>query len=69
MKLDQAALVLVAVFAGLWLAAVVTGMIAVFPYGLIALVPIAIIAAFLFVVIKQRLENKEDDYYEKNVDK
>ncbi len=47
----------------------VTGIIAAVPFGVLGLVPIAIIVGLLAVVIYQRLNNAEDDYYDKNVDK
>lgn len=52
-----------------WLVAVIAGLIAAFLYGIIGLIAF-IGVGFLFVrVIKDRLENKEDDYYSKHVDK
>jgi len=52
-----------------WTIAIIIGMVAAFPYGLVGLIAILGIG-FLFVkVIKDRLENKEDDHYSKTVDK
>ena len=69
MRLDAIALAIVIVFALLWLGMTVTGIIAAVPFGVLGLVPIAIIVGLLAVVIYQRLNNAEDDYYDKNVDK
>jgi hypothetical protein len=69
MRLDAIALAIVIVFALLWLGVTVTGIIAAVPFGALGLVPIAIIVGLLAVVIYQRLNNAEDDYYDKNVDK
>ncbi len=69
MRLDAIALAIVIVFALLWLGVTVTGIIAAVPFGVLGLVPIAIIVGLLAVVIYQRLNNAEDDYYDKNVDK
>jgi hypothetical protein len=52
----------------IWIIALFIGLIAAFPYGLIGLVAI-IGLGFLFAkVIKDRLENKEDDHYSDNVE-
>jgi hypothetical protein len=69
MKLETAALALVVIFAVLWLGTLVTGLLAAVPFGVIGLIPVAIVLALLVEVIRQRLANKEDDYYDKNVDK
>ena len=52
-----------------WLIAILWGLIAAFPAGLIGLVAIAGIGFLFAKVIKDRLVNKEDDHYSKNVDK
>ena len=52
-----------------WLIAVLVGMVAAFPIGLIGLVAITGVGFLLAKVIKDRIENKDDDYYSKNVDK
>ncbi|MGD9329444.1 MAG: hypothetical protein PVH48_10790 [Cyclobacteriaceae bacterium] len=52
----------------IWIIALFIGLIAALPYGLIGLVAI-IGLGFLFAkVIKDRLENKEDDHYSDNVE-
>jgi membrane protein implicated in regulation of membrane protease activity len=69
MKLETIALALVVIFAALWLGTFVTGLLTAIPYGVFGLIPVAIVLALLVEVIRQRLANKEDDYYDKNVDK
>ncbi len=69
MKLDQIILVLVIIVAVIWVGTMVAGMVAMTPWGLLGLIPLAIVLAILGRVIYQRLNNAEDDYYEKNVDK
>jgi hypothetical protein len=60
--------VFLAIVALIWIIALFIGMIAAFPYGLIGLIAI-IGVGFLFAkVIKDRLENKEDDHYSDNVE-
>ena len=52
----------------IWIIALFIGLIAAFPYGIIGLIAI-IGLGFLFVkVVKDRLENKEDDHYSDNVE-
>lgn len=53
----------------LWLVAMLTGMIIAFPYGLLGLVALAGIGTLFMKVLKERLTNKEDDYYSKNVER
>ena len=52
-----------------YLVAMFVGMVAAFPYGLIGLVAIVGVGALLIKVIKERLNNAEDDHYSKTVDK
>lgn len=53
----------------LYVIAMIAGMFAIFPFGIIGLVVITGIGLLLIKVIKERLNNKEDDYYSKKVDK
>ena len=69
MKLDQIALAMVVIFVIAWVAFAVTGFLIAVPFGVIGLIPLAIVGGIVVAVIVQRLNNKEDDYYEKNVDK
>ena len=39
------------------------------PWGWLGLIPLALIVGLLAAVIWQRINNKEDDYYDRNVDK
>lgn len=68
MKLGNVALAAVILFGVLWLAGVLTGLIVAVPYGFIGLIPLAIVGGLLVTVIVQRLNNREDDYYDRNVD-
>ena len=45
------------------------GMVAAFPFGLIGLIAIVGVGALLIKVIKERLNNAEDDHYSESVDK
>jgi len=52
----------------IWIIALFIGMIAAFPYGLIGLIAIVGVGFLFAKVIKDRLENKEDDHYSDNVE-
>ncbi len=53
----------------MYVIAMIVGFIAAFPWGLLGLA-LAIAVGVLFLkVIKERCENKEDDYYAKEVNK
>jgi len=67
MDLGNLALAGVIVAAALYIGAMVIGMIALFPYGLIGLVVLGFVGFLFFGVVNDRLNNKEDDYYEKNI--
>lgn len=61
--------ILLAIVALCWLGAMIWGMISAFPYGLIGFVAIVGVGCLLVKVVADRLSNKEDDYYSKNVEK
>ena len=60
--------VFLGIVALIWIIALFIGLIAAFPYGLIGLLAIIGIGFLLAKVIKDRLENKEDDHYSDNVE-
>lgn len=49
--------------------AMIIGMIAVFPFGLIGLIVLTGVGLLFVKVLKERLANREDDYYSKEIDK
>ena len=53
----------------LYVMAMLGGIIAAFPWGLIGLIPITGFGLLFLKVLNERLNNAEDDYYSKNVDK
>lgn len=71
MNLEKLSLVLVvatgAIFVAVYGTMLAIGLVATFPYGLPALVLVALFVTICVGVLKQRLSNREDDYYEKNV--
>ena len=60
-------LLVIALIAWIYLLAV--GLIHAFPEGIIGFVAIAGLGLLFFKVLRDRLRNKEDDYYDKNVKK
>ncbi len=61
--------ILLGIVAVVWLVVVIIGIVAAFPYGIIGFVALAGFGLLFAKVVKDRMENKEDDYYSKNVDK
>ena len=52
-----------------WPLAMVVGSIAAFPAGVIGLAALAAIGLLFVKVVRDRIANREDDYYTKKVDK
>ena len=65
-KVAYSCLGAVAVF---YLAAMVAGMIAMFPFGLVGLVLLLGVGVLFVKVLKERFRNKEDSYYSRNIDR
>jgi len=68
-EMEKIGYVLLFIVAICWLIAMFAGMIAAFPIGIIGLLALFGIGFLFAKVVKDRLVNKEDDYYSKNVDK
>ena len=60
---------LLAIIMIIYMVAMFIGMIATFPYGLLGLLLVAGLGILMIKVLKERIGNKEDDYYSKEVDK
>lgn len=67
MSLGNIALVGVCIAAGIYVLVLLTGMIALFPFGLIGLVILGFVGFLLFSVLKQKLDDSENRHYEDNV--
>ncbi len=67
--MERIGYILLSVIAIAWILGIIAGMIAAFPFGLIGLIVLAGIGFLFAKVVKDRINNKEDDYYSKNVDK
>ncbi len=51
-----------------WLGVIVFGFVSVFPFGIVGLVLLFGLGLLLAKALRDRLQNKEDDYYSKHVD-
>jgi uncharacterized SAM-binding protein YcdF (DUF218 family) len=67
--MEQAGYVLLSIVVIIWIVGIFIGLIAVFPFGIIGLIAIAGIGLLLIKVLTDRFDNKEDNYYSKNIDK
>jgi len=67
--MEKIGYILLGIVAICWIAAVIIGVIVAFPVGLVGLVAIIGIGFLFAKVVKDRLENKEDDHYSNTVDK
>ncbi len=66
--LEKVAYALLGFVSLLYLAVMVAGLVAAFPWGIVGLIAIVGIGLLLIKVIRERIRNSEDNYYSKNVD-
>ncbi len=52
-----------------WVYLLIKGLIMIFPEGIIGFIAITGLGFLFIKVVKDRINNKEDDYYDKNVEK
>ena len=69
MPLDKIVLYLFIAAAGLWALILFAGLVATLPYGLPILIIFLVVAYVVYRVVRERLDNREDDYYEDNIDR
>lgn len=67
--MEKIAYAILLALAGLWLLAMIFGLIAAFPIGLIGFLGLIAIGLLFFKVVRDRIGSEEDDYYSKNVDR
>jgi hypothetical protein len=67
--MESLAYILLAVVAIVWFIAMIVGMIAAFPFGIVGLIAIVGIGLLFLKVVRDRLANKDDDYYSNNVER
>ncbi|NOZ61660.1 MAG: hypothetical protein GXO74_08255 [Calditrichaeota bacterium] len=65
--MEKAGYILLGIVFLIYVVAMFVGLIVAFPWGLVGLVAIAGIGLLFMKVVTDRIENKEDDYYDKNV--
>ncbi len=68
-KYERVGYTIFGVIACLYVMAMVVGFFTILPYGLIGLALFVGIGVLLMKVLRERLNNKEDDYYANKVDK
>jgi hypothetical protein len=61
--------ILLGIVAAIWVIAIIIGVIVALPFGIIGLIAILGIGFLFAKVVKDRIENKEDDHYSDTVDK
>jgi len=66
--MEKIGYIILAVAALIWLGVILFGLIEALPWGLAGFLVLTGFGFLLAQVIKDRLKNKEDDYYSKNVD-
>ncbi len=66
--MERVAYGILAVLALIWLAVTILGVVAIFPFGLLGLAVLIAIGLLFATAVRDRLRNKEDDYYSANVD-
>ena len=67
--MEQAGYILLSIVVIIWIVGIFVGLIVAFPFGIIGLIAIAGVGVLLIKVLTDRLDNKEDNYYSKKVDK
>lgn len=67
--MEKIGYMLLAIVGLIWITVILTGLVMAWPYGLIGLIGILGLGFLLIKVISDRINNKEDDHYSKNVDK
>jgi len=65
--LEKIGFSLLAIVFALYVIVLLVGMVAAFPYGLIGLIAFIGVGLLFVQVVRDRLNNEEDDYYSKNV--
>ena len=65
--MEKTGYILIAIVAIIWFILILTGLIIAFPFGLIGMIGIIGLGLLLIKVFTERLNNKEDNHYDKNV--
>jgi len=65
---DKLALILVVAAGAVWAVVMFAGLVAMLPYGLPALIVFLAVGYIIYRVVRDRLDNEEDDYYDNNIE-
>lgn len=65
--MERIGYLLLALAAIIWIVLLFIGLISLFPAGFIGLIVLIGVGLLLAKVIKDRINNKDDDYYSKNI--
>lgn len=66
---EKIAYSLLGFLAVVYIIAMIVGMMAAFPFGLLGLIAMLAVGLLFIKVLGERMKSKEDDYYDKNVEK
>ena len=66
---EKIAYTILGILAAIYVIGMLIGMMAIFPFGLLGLAAVVAFGLLFIKVLGERLKNKEDDYYDKNVEK
>lgn len=66
---EKIAYSILGLLAALYVIAMIAGMMAAFPLGLIGLAAMIAVGLLFIKVLSERINNKEDDHYDKNVER
>ena len=67
--MERLAYIILGIVAAGWLIATLAGMIVAMPMGMVGLLAILGFGLLFIKVLRERRNNKEDDYYDKNIEK
>ena len=67
--MSRFAAILFSILTIVYLGFLIAGMINILPWGLIGLAALAAFAFLFLWILRDRMGNEEDDYYDKNVEK
>ena len=65
---DKLALILVVAAGAVWALVMFAGLVATLPFGLPLLIVFLAVGYIIYRVVRDRLDNEEDDYYDKNIE-
>jgi len=67
--MEKIGYILLSIVAAIYIVAMFAGLIMAFPWGIVGLIAILGVGILFIKVLKERILNKEDTHYSKNIDK